>query len=315
MNILLFAGGYHGYGSGNILRCYELCKYINENVENSKAVISGNHVGLINKLLHPFNSATEYIVEIESKYDVIIYDSPICDVVILKKLRQCGSRLIALDFFNYENQEVDEIINLCDQNRDARNQFSGRVYEGVKYAIIKESILNCAVRNSIITDEGVPRVLVTFGGEDPSANTELVVAQLCQKIAKVTVLLGALNENSQSVIEKYSKYKQIEFIQFDPLIAERLAQTDILICGGGTTLLEGIFIGMPIIAVGQNIYENRFIDSIKAEIKLYLLEELSFLLNNFGNVTFREKTGKTYRAFVDGGGKKRITDIIFNRRS
>lgn len=82
---------------------------------------------------------------------------------------------------------------------------------------------------------------------------------------------------------------------------------------GGTTLLEAIYIGNPVIAIPQHTLEEKFINFIKERINLFELSEFDSLVNSCLDINFRANIFNSYSDFVDGKGTERITDIILSR--
>lgn len=308
MNVLIYAGLYPKCGAGNVLRSGELYNVIKVMPEIKLVALSGNDLPPIRRLLSDNSTAVNFADSPVGQYDVIIYDSPSSDTELLTQLKQYTNYVVALDFFDYCSNNVDVVINLYDQNPLQRELFKGKVYEGVRYAIIRDEILK--LNTSSMQSTGMPRILITFGGEDPSSNTIKALNKICGVNAQITVLLGKLNRDSQKIMNMFSHHKTMEFIHFDPHIGKRFTHNDIIICGGGTTLLESIFVGNPIITVGQNPAENRFISHIRSHISLFSLEDMPFLLNSYNNKEFRYRIKTQYSTLVDGLGKQRISEII-----
>jgi len=90
-------------------------------------------------------------------------------------------------------------------------------------------------------------------------------------------------------------------------------KSDLIICGGGATLLEAIFIGNPIIAVPQNDTEKDFIEFIRSYIPLYRLSDLAELILKANRYDFRKKIYDAYSLFIDGKGSERIRQIVMGR--
>ena len=86
------------------------------------------------------------------------------------------------------------------------------------------------------------------------------------KNVKFKVIVGK-NFKTKNQIFNY-KLKNLKVLEFVSEINKLYKSSDIIICGGGTTLVETLFLGKPAIVISQNIFENFFISSLKEKVKL-----------------------------------------------
>ncbi|MFQ3579374.1 MAG: hypothetical protein SNJ71_04440, partial [Bacteroidales bacterium] len=86
-------------------------------------------------------------------------------------------------------------------------------------------------------------------------------------------------------------------------MGEMIMKHEIIICNGGTTLLEAIYLNKIIIPIPQSDLEEKFIKSIN--YKFYTVNDMEFLIKK--NDVFIPK-----EVLVDNKGKERIKDIIIN---
>jgi spore coat polysaccharide biosynthesis predicted glycosyltransferase SpsG len=307
--ILIFAGLYKNGGIGNVLRMATLANFIkleNPNIEiefltNAK----DNFKSLIEDIGEYQIFATNEISD--KKYDVVLFDSVKKEEELLDQLKGISNRIVAFDFFNYLNPNIDTIINLYNHCQEELRHFKGNLYSGVKYAILKDDILNTKVNDSGNNSE-LSSVLITFGGEDPNKNTLNVLRYIQKTNFNAVVLLGKFNCSKAQIVELFSE--KYEILDQVTNIEAYYKSSDIVICGGGTTILECLHLGKPIIAIPQNTFEEDFIRYIDKHVSLFKITDLPTITDLLHSKNKLESLSKSYRIFVDGNGKKRIYNII-----
>lgn len=309
--LVIFPGIYSSSGIGNVYRMVSLARYlrsqnqdleidfVTKDKENIFRVFEKDEINLID-----FHN-------IKKKYDVALYDSIRYEKDVLSKLRNISNRIIAFDFFIYETDLVDEIINLFNHFPERVESFCGHIYQGLDYAILSEKILiskfSIPKKNSRIPKS----VLITFGGEDPNGNTIRVLKTLCELNLNGTVLIGKFNRFKKEILKNFQQQFNIQHQVSN--IEDYYLSHDCIICGGGTTLLEALFLGKPTIALPQNIFEANFIAYIKKRVKLYTLDEIMNIMKMLEDTNTEVLSSENYASFIDGKGMARISKII-NRR-
>jgi len=311
MKILLYPEIHENYGTGNVYRMYYLYKFLLNFSSIDDVLFTCNKIQLAEKLILELGENIFLSkLETEERYDVILYDSIKPNEYLLKQLKSLSRKLIVLDYFNYSNNNIDIIINLFEQSNKDKSLFNGKIYEGINFFILKDEIM-ANKKNPKTIFKSKPDILITFGGEDPNDNTLKVLKNINLNKFRVKVIIGRLNKKNKKIIELYSK--QVEIIDHTPEIGKLMSQSDIIICGGGTTLLEAIYLGNPVIAIPQNNMEEKFINYINQNVHLFKLRDLEWLINKYKDIQFRKSIYNSYSNFVDGKGKNRIKQIIFSR--
>jgi spore coat polysaccharide biosynthesis predicted glycosyltransferase SpsG len=311
MKILLYPEIHENFGTGNVLRMYYLYNHLLVSCPEHEIFFTCNNMKMAEKLISSLGGQVQFSKLDKSKmYDVILYDSIKPNHHVLRNCKYITKKLIAFDYFEYSSNIVDIIINLFDQSNQEKYIFKGKIYEGIKYFILKDEIVLSSKPKKAF-HHTKPNVLITFGGEDPSSNTLKTLESINFNQVNVRVILGLMNKDREKILELYSK--QAEILDPTPKIGEFMSRSDIIICGGGTTLLEAIYIGNPVIAIPQHTLEEKFINFIKERINLFELSEFDSLVNSCLDINFRANIFNSYSDFVDGKGTERITDIILSR--
>jgi UDP-2,4-diacetamido-2,4,6-trideoxy-beta-L-altropyranose hydrolase len=311
--ILIFVGIYLKGGTGNAQRMYALSKYIknrdpkvlidfvtNDNQKFLKIFWHNNDISLLN------------LTDLSGKYDIALYDSFRNDSDILIILKKYSEKIIAFDYFDYSANLVDSIINLYNQKAERIDQFKGPIFDGVKFAILRDEIIESKMNQENRSYIDGQKVLVTFGGEDPNGNTVKTLDLINQTDLIGTVILGSLNKVRTKALEKYER--QFTILSHVDDMNNYYNMHDIIICGGGTTLLEVLYLGKPVIAVPQNELEDMFIKYIKKYIQLYNLEDITEVMKINENMANKSELYTKYTSLVDGKGKERIYDIIMETK-
>jgi spore coat polysaccharide biosynthesis predicted glycosyltransferase SpsG len=306
--LVIFPGIYSKSGIGNVYRMISLAKYLrsqNKDLEIDFVTKDKKRIFRVSKK-NEFNLIN--FNELKKSYDVALYDSSRYEKDVLSKLRNITNRIIAFDFFNYDSDLVDEIINLYNHFPERVDSFCGKLYTGLDYAILSEKIL-ISKSNVSKTDARVPNsFLITFGGEDPNGNTLNVLRTLYELNLNGTVLIGKFNNFNKEIQKNFNK--QFKILHQVSNIEDYYSVHDCIICGGGTTLLEALYLGKPTIALPQNFYEANFIDYIKQSIKIFSLDEIMDVIRMLDDNNTKILLSDKYKSFIDGKGKERISKII-----
>ncbi len=300
MKVLVYVGLFKGSGVGNVMRMVSLSKYISNELYGTEVFWTGRNVSAIKELTQnqfTYVAFTQKDLEYIEKVDVIFVDTtePNSSKVI-DQLNYLSGKIIAFDFFKYDENRIDVIINLHHHFRDKLTSFSGRAYEGLEYAIINEDFFRLSTSK---TKSGA--VLVAFGGEDPTDRTHRVLSKIDGDI-EVTCVLGKLY---RGLARHHSYDSNIRLLEFTNDFAELMYKHEIVVCSGGTTIVESLFLGKEIFAGSQNAFEERFVDSLICKGYIHPLANLNQWLRSSDR-----EWKSSGRPLLDGEGKKRIFDIV-----
>lgn len=320
--ILISTYGGHKSGIGHIFRDSELAKSLRS---FAKVVFHANGSDEVFELLDErgvsqvlrgnFKEAIQ-----KSCPDLIIYDRPFALGKIRWNSRFKRPRIIALDYFYYNDDSVDVAINIKSHhlNKYKRKQIQN-ICEGIKYAIIREEILKQKKRKKM--NKKVKNILVTFGGADPKNNTQKVIQILnginTEKF-NVSIIRGCFFEKEV----KYSLRKGIHnYIVKNRIlnVGSLMRRADLAFCGAGTTMMELLSIGCPTVVLAQTREEFELAKRLAEERALLLLESgcsvdtgrkkvQKFILNP----CLRGEMIKKGKQLFDGRGKERIKQIILH---
>ncbi|WP_297963056.1 UDP-2,4-diacetamido-2,4,6-trideoxy-beta-L-altropyranose hydrolase [uncultured Anaerovibrio sp.] len=127
---------------------------------------------------------------------------------------------------------------------------------GVKYALIRDEFI--LARASLPPmKKNIRNILIFYGGADVTNETEKAIDALINlnlSGVDVEVIVGKSNPHKASVKQKCANYDFVHFHEQVSNMAWYMSNADILLCAGGTTLLEAWHLGLPTIvtAVAEN---------------------------------------------------------------
>jgi spore coat polysaccharide biosynthesis predicted glycosyltransferase SpsG len=320
--ILVKAAASPRIGTGHVYRSLSLAKELKDefnilfhtnNIPQVKALVQEQGVRYF------VNESVANVVE-GRKVDLLLFDQLGDDEGLFEKLKVRFPRLkiVALDYFNYDNGFVSAIINLFNHNpeKPKPDKDSIQYYEGLEYAIIREELQDYTSRAKKIPQKA-RNTLVTFGGVDSKGNTGRALQLLGMaglSDVKVEVILGPLwggkpLEASAPNIHFYHSIPSSSMANF-------MAEADLAFCGAGTTMLELLSLGTPTVVLPQNDLEERFAISVEQRGVIKVIkdnshqENISYICNLFTSPEERKRLSQGGKSLVDGEGKKRIHKII-----
>lgn len=268
MNIIFRADASVHIGSGHVMRCLTLAQQL-------KRV--GHHV------LFVCQKAEGHLGEvIRSKgFDIVYLSTNLVDVEedaqetvsIIKQLQYRIDWMI-VDHYQLDVEwegimrpyvkficVIDDLANrkhhceiLIDQNLfpDMEQRYAVLVpdtclqFIGPKYAILREEFYEARKMVSVRRGE-IERILVFFGGSDETNETMKTLRALSSlsKRLVVDVVVGASNPYRQEIEEFCRWSSSMNFHYQIDYMAELMAKADLSIGGGGSTIWERCFLGLP----------------------------------------------------------------------
>lgn len=319
-------------GMGHVLRSVELASEIMRTDSHATVhfIVNNNPVSI--KTLE----ATQFRFTIEGKVaavaeaeksDAIIFDLPgeiLNDTKYLRK-RDPTIWITALDYFNYENEDVNAIFNLVNHNlrQEKPTNPSLLYFEGPEFGILRQEFITWIGKPKDIPARA-KNVLISFGGSDPQKNTLSVIHALAgQTFEGVTFhfTIGANFAHAAEVKKGIAKLRcKTEFHEGVTDIGKLIHVADFALCGSGTTILEMTALGTPSLVIAQSPEEVRFArvfekqdasrclgQAFQAKPEL-ILKAITAMIDDQHTRALLSKSGMK---IVDGKGKVRIVKTIF----
>ncbi len=318
--ILFSTYGGHNLGTGHVFRDLELAKVLMRDVDVFFHVNGANGAFDIlseRGVKHILRGKLKRVLkELDPK--LLIYDKPYALGEMEDIGQENGMRVISLDSFFYDDGRIDASINIINHHYKKRRKDRGqRVYEGTQYSIIRDDILKGRKRRKNRKD--IRNILVTFGGGDPRNNTEKVIRMLNnfdEQRFNVQIIRGyifrkrlaySLSRGNHDYSVK-NKVKDMSAL---------MDWADVAFCGGGTTSMELLCVGCPIVVFPQTKEELAFAKSV-ADKKALLLIEPGLRMDRakkkvkkvIEDRSLRNHLSKNGQKLFDGKGKERIKKIV-----
>lgn len=228
-------------------------------------------------------------------------------------------RVAYLDDLRSFDCPVDLVINYdTDKDCDCYAK-AGRKLLGAQYTPLREQFNNKAytVRPT------VEHVLLSTGGTDPYGVAERLLKEIyCSTQMLQSMHYHILTSNSNT---RYANL--VSFAQIHPNIhihegisdvASLMASCDLAVCAGGTTLCELCAVGVPAISYLMAENQRTAVESyaksglipcagdIRPADSTAIAAILSFMTDMSQNLSARQKSSQSMRAFLNGSGADQI---------
>jgi UDP-2,4-diacetamido-2,4,6-trideoxy-beta-L-altropyranose hydrolase len=257
-------------------------------------------------------------------YDLVIIDHYSIDESWEKLARKHTKSIIVIDDLANRKHDCDLLI---DQSYfpNFQKRYTHLVNLGATqllgpdYALIHPRFKKM---RDISTYEDKNRLVVTFGGTDPTHETMKVLGALSEiysLFSEILVIVGAGNPQSILIKEATNKIPNAQYIFNTPKIPELFASSKLAIMAGGTMTWERACLGIPaiVISVAENQREMAEILGLN-NYQIYLgssqdvsqQDIISVLKETIADNTKLEQLRIQSLSLVDGLGLQRITTSI-----
>ena len=189
--------------------------------------------------------------------DWLIVDHYAIDSKWHVELRPIVGRIMVIDDLADRRHDCDLLLDQNLQNQTGQSRYIGLLPStainliGPKYALLRPEFkaLRATVR---IRSVVVKRVLVFFGGGDPTNETEKVLLALkslaCNELA-VDVVVGGANPHYPQLLELCEQLPKCTLYRQVSNMAELMADADLSVGAGGGAMWERSCLGLPAIVV------------------------------------------------------------------
>lgn len=254
--VAFYVNGNNEIGMGHIYRCLEMADEFNTkpDIYYDKKQTTESIFCETNHTLIGIQSQDELFSLLKNNnYDILINDilnTSIDYIVSLKKV--CPSMKI----INFEDvgegiYEADCVINALYNTKLVSN-----MHVGYKYYICSKLFM---FYKPISIKKNVDTVFISFGGADPQNYTDrllnMIISEPTYNSIKFRVVLGRAKKNIKSLME-YNIYQNIEVLYDIKNMPEIISSCDIAVTSRGRTGYELAILGLPTIAMAQNLREE-----------------------------------------------------------
>ena len=320
--LLIATYGGHKLGAGHIFRDLEIAKLLADKTSVSFQVDGSDGAEAIFKQRKVKNVQLGSLKKavVSQRPDLILYDKPYT-LGPIRDISPFTGKIIALDYFFYNDGRINAAFNILNHFYHRPGKIK-RVCEGFKYAIIRDEILKRRQTNKTLV-LSVKNVLITFGGADPRNNTRKaidILNSLSGQRLNITIILGYVfrKELESAALKQLTKGPHIYTVKNKVLnMADLMAKTDLAFCGAGTTMMELLTVGCPVIVLPQNEQEADLAKKLERKGSLLLIDHsvpVSIARKKVASLLLdypaRKKLAAIGRSLFDGRGKQRIKNVI-----
>jgi spore coat polysaccharide biosynthesis predicted glycosyltransferase SpsG len=233
---------------------------------------------------------------------------------------QSKTKTISLDYF-FEKNRPDVTINLFNHqsanfiNESINNK---KIFSGPEYAIIRNEfqyIRQKKIRKTLHTK--VQNILIIMGGADPGNNTVKAISaiqsfnQNTAESKNINVVVGPLfsEKHIKEVHHISLRDKDIKIFISPKNLENLFLKSDLIFCGGGTTLLESMSVGLPAVVIPQSKEERNHACYYAEKNACIVEEDPALISSNIFNIKFLDIIKNNALDIVDQKGKSRILQI------
>lgn len=316
---------YPDSGLGHLVRCSAIAEGIREN-------------GVMD-VVHLLPSVVEKAWEDDLKLFKYVDPSP---TTIVKAATEFEIDLLLVDSYNFSSsfyRQLNDIapllpvLSICDdpialpkhvhgivdfnlhaREEDYPSEFIENSIIGTQFYPVRSSFLRAGKSNSSAYQSDI---LITFGGADPDFQTERVLSILAARFSgELAVIVGRYFSNVDNLKETYSSASNIRFIENCSNIAPYIANSNVVITGGGVTLAECSALSTFAIVLG--LAENLEKPSLAAEHagcakylgKFFEITDETLAENLYDALTHVPEAA-ALSSLVDGSGSARIAERLY----
>lgn len=180
----------------------------------------------------------------------VVVDSYDLDARWERIVRSAGHRVMALEDFRNREHHADLLVSDCDVPFDpALNVPSGRALAGPVYALVGPEY--AYTPSDGLGAIGPLRVLVTYGGVDPTGETLKAIDALERlhglPIGRVDVVVGHLNSAHDAIARAVRRLADATLHAAPETLAGLMRSADLVLTSGGNTMAEALALRRPCI--------------------------------------------------------------------
>ena len=273
-------------GSGHTIRCLSLAQALKK-MNFELCFISKKTKGGISKLFADKGFPVYYIQDNHSKSkksEIIKNDAKQTAKIVIK--HQTESSWILVDHYNLDfkwekilRKYVNKIIVIDDlarkhdsdllldqnYNDNLKTRYNNLIPKksikllGPKYALLRDEF--SILRKTVKPRKNFKRVLISFGGSDPTNETGKVLSAIKilktkkQFLKEVSVVIGGSNKNKGKIKKLCDSIPNAKLYESVYNIGKLMCKADLAVGAGGSSTLERLCLGLPpivsIIATNQ----------------------------------------------------------------
>lgn len=281
MRVLIRADASASIGSGHVMRCLTLANTLEEAGAHIEFICRENNGDLIEHIedergfpVHglPKQCSTKLDAGLTAELartgeqpDWIVVDHYALDDAWEREVRPFCKRIMVIDDLADRPHDCDLLL---DQNLHDNGKRYGELVPGActmllgpKFALLRPEF---AVARASLRERTAPveRILVSFGGTDPTGETIAFLTQLGgrqpENQFQVDCVVGTAQTSFDNVVEMTSSIPNVTLHVQTPKMAQLMAEADVGIGAGGSTIWERCCLGLPTITVAVAQHQEHY---------------------------------------------------------
>lgn len=304
MRVLIRADAYDEIGAGHVMRCLALAEGLSTAGHDVLFATYCTNVATLQRVeagpvaVTPLQGPDDHGTTLDTPADAVVLDGYMFDLELQRELRARGRRLLVIDDHgHFERYDADLLLNLNPGAETIRYADTGgaRMLLGPEFVLLRGEF-RLAAPDARVHPAAARRVLVTLGGIDVENRTAKVAEALAGSALEIRSVRGGV-------------------ASMRPLMAE----ADIAVSAGGTTMYELAYMGVPTIACvladnqapGVRAFaEARVVRSLGRFERAGGQEIVEQVASLAGDRDAREALSRAAMAAVDGRGVERVVAAL-----
>ncbi len=305
INLAFLVDANYNIATGHVIRCLNLADFLRIHSDLKTIIFFTQYYPYSNELIRnagfsiinipvELNARIKFIKNklLNLKINLLIIDIPELEEKLIQEIKTSNLNIIILDTSNEKLIPMSDIIINITPKLDITDKNDIKIYQGINYWILNLNLLKKDINYKI--SKHVNNIFISFGTTDSKGMTKQICLLLGDELKKyqIKLIIGPGFKDKEFFKEFCKTYRNFDYIENPKNIYDLMINSDIALSAGGGTLFELIYIGVPTIII-PNSKENLelgklisiedmtlLVDKFKSLDKLYIMKELSKLLDN-----------------------------------
>ena len=254
-----------------------------------------------------------------SEETIVVIDSYSAPSVFYKRLYASKYRpyIAAMDDYNRINYDADAIINVSvagEHDSGYQERKKVRYLAGYEYVILREDFHRNPQKP---IQEKIKDILVTFGGADSYSLFTITIDLLVEKRFNLHIVSQDKKVQNLAGNLRCNFYSGLNAAEMCSL----MSKVDLCISGGGQTINELAYLGVPTIVICSAANQSKniarwektgFLEYAGESCEKDIFEKLEESLDRMRDFATRKKKAEIGRKTVDGKGRLRIVKMLLS---
>lgn len=308
-------------GFGHLTRCQSIADLLKTKNYQVKLLIDSQRSYIKDEICINWPLLCETVSSLLSKADIVIVDSFLIDDQVVESILNIQPMTLFIDDFVRRDYKTGIVL---DWTINAEHNFFTNQHQNVKYLLGSKY---CSLRSDFNNQRSkdiqskVKKVLITFGGSDIRNLSKPILRHILKYHTNLEANLIIGQGFPSSDFSEFNSANVNLIYNAKAKDMKSIMETcDLAICGGGQTLYELAFCGLPsiVISLSENQFDDingfkriGFINYIGAWDSKTILSDLNQSLLEFSPINRRENASIAGQKAVDGlGGFRLIKKIL-----